>query len=99
MTINIQYLHMPTSEAMNELLTQKIEKLGAKYEWIVSTDVYFKLENNHTGKNKVCEMKIEAPGPRIFAKSTEDNFEKAAAETLKDLERQLKKRKAIKTKH
>jgi len=99
MTINIQYLHMPTSEAMNELLTQKLEKLGAKYDWIVSIDVYFKLENDPTGKNKVCEMKIEAPGPRMFAKSKEDNFEKAAAETLRDLEKQLKKRKAIQSKY
>lgn len=99
MTINIQYLHMPTSEAMNQLLIQKLEKLGAKYDWIVSTDVYFKLDNDPTGKNKLCEMKIEAPGPRIFAKSKEDNFEKAAAATLKDLERQLKKRKAIQSKY
>jgi len=99
MTINIQYLHMPTSEAMNELITQKLEKLSAKYDWIVSTDVYFKLANDPRGKNKVCEMKMEVPGPRIFAKSTEDNFEKAAAQTLKDLERQLKKRKAVHTKH
>ncbi len=95
MTINIQYLHMPTSEAMNELLTQKLEKIHSKYDWILSTDVYFKLTNDSTGKNKVCEMKMEVPGPRIFASSTEDNFEKAAAETLNDLERQLKKRKAV----
>lgn len=99
MTINIQYLHMPTSEAMNELLTQKLEKLGSKYDWIISTDVYFKLTNDRTGKNKVCEIKMEVPGPRIFAASIEDNFEKAAAESLKDIERQLKKRKAIYTKH
>jgi putative sigma-54 modulation protein len=99
MTINIQYLHMPTSEAMNELITNKLQKLGAKFDWIVSADVYFKMENDTSGKNKICEMKLEAPGPRIFAKSAEDNFEKAAAETLKDLERQLKKRKAINTKY
>ncbi|NER09105.1 putative sigma-54 modulation protein [Muriicola jejuensis] len=95
MTVNIQYLHMPTSEAMNELLTHKLEKISAKYDWILSTDVYFKLGNDSSGKNKVCEMKMEVPGPRIFASSTEDNFEKAAAATLKDLERQLKKRKAV----
>lgn len=98
MTINIQYLHMPTSEAMNELLTQKLNKLSAKYDWILSTDVYFKLANDSTGRNKVCEMKMEVPGPRIFASSTEDNFEKAAAATLNDLERQLKKRKAVNSK-
>jgi len=99
MTINIQYLHMPTSEAMNELITAKLQKLGNKYDWILSADVYFKLENDPSGKNKLCEIKLEAPGPRIFAKSIEDNFEKAAAATLNDLERQLKKRKAVQSKH
>jgi putative sigma-54 modulation protein len=90
---------MPTSEAMNELITAKLQKLGNKYDWILSADVYFKLENDPSGKNKLCEIKIEAPGPRIFAKSMEDNFEKAAAATLKDLERQLKKRKAVQSNH
>lgn len=99
MTINIQYVHMPTSEAMNMLLTNKLEKLGNKYDWIISADVYFKLENDPSGRNKVCEMKLEAPGPRLFAKSSEDNFEKAAAATIKDLEKQLKKRKAINSNH
>ena len=93
MTINIQYVHMPTSDAMNELITNKLNKLGKKYYWILSADVFFKLENDSTGKNKLCEMKLEIPGPKLFAKSVETNFEKAASETLKDLERQLKKRK------
>ncbi len=90
---------MPTSEAMNELINTKLNRLSTKYEWVIRAEVYFKHENDPTGKGKICEMELSAPGPRIFARSNEDDFEKAAANTIKDLEKQLSKRKAIMHKH
>ena len=99
MTIDIQYVQMPTSEAMNILLTTKLNKLAKKYEWVIRAQVYFKLENDPKGKGKICEMELSAPGPRLFARSNEDDFEKAAANTIKDMEKQLSKRKAIMNKH
>ncbi|MCK5442052.1 MAG: ribosome-associated translation inhibitor RaiA [Maribacter sp.] len=99
MTIDIQYVQMATSEAMDSLLTTKLNKLAKKYDWIIRAQVRFKQENDPTGKGKICEMELSAPGPRIFAQSNEDDFEKAAAQTIKDLEKQLSKRKAIMNKH
>lgn len=90
---------MPTSESLSNIVSKKLEKLGKKYDWIISADVFFKLENDPTGKGKICEMRLSAPGPRLFAKSDTDNFEKAAAETIKDLEVQLKKRKEVFKRH
>ncbi|MGY8915822.1 MAG: HPF/RaiA family ribosome-associated protein [Flavobacteriales bacterium] len=91
MTINVQYVKMPTSEATTEFLTNKLNKLGDRYNWVISAQVYFKLENDPSEKGKICEIELSAPGPRIFAKSNEEHFEKAAVATLNDLERQLKK--------
>jgi putative sigma-54 modulation protein len=54
--------------------------------------VLFKQENDRTGEGKVCEIELSAPGPRIFAKSNTDDFEKSMAETIEDLRRQLEKR-------
>ncbi len=99
MTIDIQYVQMATSEAMDSLLTTKLNKLAKKYDWIIRARVHFKQENDPTGKGKICEMELSVPGPRIFAQSNEDDFEKAAAETIKDLEKQLSKRKARMNKH
>ncbi|WP_019670357.1 ribosome hibernation-promoting factor, HPF/YfiA family [Eudoraea adriatica] len=93
MTINIQYVQMPTSESMSAIVTSKLEKLANKYDWIIKADVFFKLENDPSGRGKICEIRLSAPGPRLFAKSDQDNFEKAAATTIKELENQLKKRK------
>lgn len=93
MTINIQYLQMPASESLDAIVNRNLGKLGQKYHDIIRTDVFFKKEKDPQGKGKICEMRLSLPGPQIFAKSDEDDFEKAAAETLNDIEDQLRKRK------
>jgi putative sigma-54 modulation protein len=93
MTINFQYVQMPNSEAMNELMTSKLNKLAKKFDFIIRADVFFKMENDPSGNGKICEIRLSVPGPRIFAKTDADDFEKAAAATIKDLESQLQKRK------
>lgn len=93
MTINIQYVHMPESESLSEIVTRNLQKLSHKYQFIIRADVFFKLENDPHGLGEICEIQLSAPGPRLFAKSNEDNFEKAAAETIRDLDSQLRKRK------
>ena len=95
MTINIQYVQIATSEAMNEYVTNKLKKLSKKYEWIIKADVYFKNEINSKTNGKICKMELSLPGPIIFATSNEKNYELAVKETIKDLIVQLKKRKEI----
>ncbi len=95
MTIEIQYERMPTSESMNDLAAQKLNKLAQKYDWLIRAQVHFKLENDPTGKGKICEIELSAPGPRLFAKSRSDDFEKSLAETVKELEGQLRRKKTI----
>lgn len=99
MTIRIQYVKMPTSEAMNEYIEQKLQKIAEKYEWLISAEVTFKMENNVYGKGNICDIELSLPGPKIFATSKEETFEAAAKETISDLEKQLKKRKAKFTTH
>ena len=89
MTINIQYVRMDTSEAMNEYVTGKLEKLGNKYDWIISAQVHFEVIHDPKGKGRICKMELSLPGPRIFATSNEENYESAVKETIKDLEKQL----------
>ncbi len=92
MEVYVQYQKMKTSDALTELLMKKLDKLGEKYSWVIKANVLFKMENDRKGKDKVCEIELSAPGPRLFAKSRTDDFEKSMAETVDDLRRQLKKR-------
>ena len=95
MMINIQYVHMATSEAMDNYVNEKLTSLTNKYDWIISAEVHFETEHDPKGKGKICKMELSAPGPRIFATSNETTFENAVKHTIKDLEKQLKKRKEI----
>lgn len=94
MTINIQYVKMNASESMSAYVSKKLQNIEKKYDWVIRTDVFFKLENDASEKGHICEMEVSLPGPKIFAISNEKNFEMAVKETVMDIETQLKKRKA-----
>jgi len=93
MKINIQFVHMPTSESLETYTQQKLEKLASKFSSIIHSDVFFKVEKDPKGNGRICEIELSLAGPRIFASSNEKNFELAVKNTISDLEKQLKKRK------
>ncbi|MBO0331327.1 HPF/RaiA family ribosome-associated protein [[Muricauda] lutisoli] len=94
MEVHVQYQKMMTSESLTQLLMKKLEGLENKYSWLIKANVLFKEENYSSGEGKICEIELSAPGPRIFAKSNTDDFEKSMANTIEDLKRQLEKRQA-----
>lgn len=99
MKIIIQYIHMQTSDSLNLIITKKLEKLHHKYSWVLKAEVFLKLDNNASGENQICEIELSAPGPRLFASSRKDDFEKAVVSTIKELEHQLKRKKQAMVNH
>lgn len=93
MTVNFQYVGLDVSDTLSAFTEEKLEKLFNKYEFLISATVYFKQDDNKHDTGKICNIELSLPGPRIFATSTERNFEIAVRETISDLERQLSKRK------
>ncbi|WP_010228397.1 HPF/RaiA family ribosome-associated protein [Gillisia marina] len=89
-----QFVQLSKSERLEELTQKKLDKLENKYDWIVSADVFFKKQDGEAPKGFICNIKLGTPGVQIFAESDEDSFEAAIAETVRDLDRQLSKRKA-----
>lgn len=95
MNINFEYDQVQASERLEELATRKLEKLIAKYDFIVRCDVRFAHENtSKPDTGSICRVLLSVPGPRLFAEASHGEFEKSVAEVVSDLERQLKKRKA-----
>ncbi|MGX1928682.1 HPF/RaiA family ribosome-associated protein [Flagellimonas sp. 2504JD4-2] len=95
MVVNIQYQKMKTSDSLSKLLLKKLDRVGKKYNWVIKANVLFKIENDRAGEDKVCEIELSAPGPRLFAKAKTNDFEKSMAETIDDLKRQLEKRQGM----
>lgn len=94
MKLNIQFVQTAQRRPAEKLVTDKLEYLTQKFDWIMGADVFFKEEKDTYGKGKICDIRLSLPGPRIFASSDEETFEASIAETIRDLEVQLNKRKA-----
>lgn len=94
MKTNIQFVHSDSKNSAEQLVQRKLDKLENKFDWIISADVMFKEEKSTNGKGKICAIELSLPGPKIHASSNEESFEAAAAESVRDLEKQLKKRKS-----
>lgn len=90
----IQFVQTETDDTAKQLVLEKIEQLSKKYDWLIRADVFFKEEKDTYGIGKICEIRLSCPGPRIFASSNEESFEASMAETIRDLEVQLEKRKS-----
>lgn len=90
----VQFVQTETNDSVKQMVLEKVEQLSKKYDWIIRADVFFKEEKDTYGKGKICEIRLSCPGPRLFASSNEESFEAAVAETIRDLEIQLEKRKS-----
>ena len=95
MTINFQYVHTDISETLNDFTTEKLQKLGNKFSWVIGAEVHFSHEPHPKEDGCICQIELSLPGPRIFATSKERNYELAVKKTIKELETQLKKRKEV----
>ncbi len=94
MDINFEYHDVKASERLELLASERINKLLDKYDFIVRADVFFKTENTSVQeKGKICNIRLSVPGPRLFSESNHGSFEASIAESVDDLEIQLKKRK------
>ncbi len=99
MNVNIRYVNVDISDALNTFTEEKISKLSNRYDFLIGATVRFKHDENSHTKGKICDIELSLPGPRIFATSDESKYEVAVRETIRDLDRQLKKRKEVFNSH
>ncbi|XLS27387.1 HPF/RaiA family ribosome-associated protein [Flavobacteriaceae bacterium M23B6Z8] len=99
MQVNFEFVDLTQSDRLESLTREKLDKLANRYDFVIRADVFFKKENTTGDKGKKCNIRLSLPGPRIFAESDEISFEAAMHETIRDLEVQLKKRKATMSSH
>lgn len=94
MEINFEYHNVTASDILEKYTKERLEKIEKKYSFVTNVDVYFDTENtssNETGMK--CGIRANAPGTEYFAESSQNTFQKAVAETVRELEIQLQKKK------
>jgi putative sigma-54 modulation protein len=88
MTIHVQAVNFNAKPGLEEYLEKKLSKLETLTDKIISTQVFFKLENTSEKNNKTIEIKLEVPGDDILVKKTGQTFEECidlSIDTLKKL--------------
>ena len=94
MNVNFEYHNVSASDRLEILAGQKLSKLEQKYDFIISSDVYFKKENKSGNDDgKICKVKLNTPGPILFAEAATREFEASIASVMDNLKKQLQKRK------
>jgi putative sigma-54 modulation protein len=94
MNVNFEYHNVSASDRLEILAAQKLSKLEQKYDFIISTDVYFTKENKSgSDDGKFCKVRINTPGPTLFAEASSREFEASIAAVMDNLKTQLQKRK------
>lgn len=95
MEIVYEYHDVEQSDRLEKLAEEKLNHLYKKYsDLIVRADVFFKTENTSSDETgMICNIRLSVPGPRLFAEASHDNFESSIAESINDLDRQLRKKK------
>lgn len=93
--IIFEYNGVTKSEPLETHTREKIERIFNRYEFVVRADVFFKTENTSSDEiGMIAGIRLSAPGPRLFAESSKDEFQPAINECVNELLRQLEKRKA-----
>lgn len=92
MKTQYSFVDLDQSDALQNYTQEKLDKLEKKYDFIVQAEIHFKKDVKEPD-GFICNILLSAPGPRLFSESRDTSFEAAAANTVKDLDKQLEKRK------
>lgn len=100
MNIHFNYQHVSGSEALEEFTEEKLKPIFERYNWVTRADVFFKKENTSSDKTgMIANIRLSAPGPRLYAEETHDTFKESVAKVVSQLKRQCEKRKSEIVKH
>jgi putative sigma-54 modulation protein len=87
----INSVHFKADQKLEEFITQKVEKLCAKYSEVISAEVTLKLDNTDTPENKIVDIRLVLRGDDLYASKQSKSFEEATDVAVDALKKQLEK--------
>ncbi len=94
MKVNVQSVNFSADQKLISHIQKRLDKLEQFHDRIVDSEVFLKVDNNHTKQNKVTEIKLSIPGQDLVVKKQCKSFEEATDLSTEALRRQLKKHKS-----
>ena len=93
MKVMINSVHFKADQKLEEFITQKVEKLCAKYSEVISAEVALKLDNTDTPENKIADIRLVLRGDDLYASKQSKSFEESIDACIDALKKQLEKYK------
>ncbi len=93
MKVNAQSVNFVADRKLIDFIQVRMDKLELFYDKIISSDVYLKVDNTSSKKNKSVEIKVKVPRNQFIVKKQCKTFEEAVDNACSSLERQLVKTK------
>ena len=93
MKVMINSVHFKADQKLEEFITQKVERLCAKYSEVISAEVSLKLDNTDTPENKIADIRLVLRGDDLFASKQSKSFEESTDVAIDALKKQLEKYK------
>ena len=94
MKVLINSVHFKADSKLEEFITQKVEKLCAKYSDVISAEVTLKLDNTDTPENKIADVRLVLRGDDLYASKQSKSFEESVDACIDALKKQLEKYKS-----
>ena len=91
MQIRVHSIQFRADSKLIDFIEARLSKLDQVYDKIVWAEVYLKLDKNNELGNKIVEIKINASGRDLFAKSRASKFEEATDSVIEALRRQVRR--------
>lgn len=95
MKTDIQTIGFEANDDLMAFVNDRIKLLQRYHNNITGIDVYLKSVKNDEEETKIAEIKVFVPGPSLYADYQAESFREAIIESVKKIERQLKKIKDI----
>ena len=90
MKLQVHSIHFDADRKLVSFIEKKVSKLETFYDRLVDGEVFLRL-NNEGVENKTVEIKLNAPGKKLFAAEKAKSFEAAADLATTALRMQIKK--------
>ena len=74
MKVNVNAVNFAADRKLVDFVQLRMDKLDKYYDKIVSSDVFFKVENTSDKENKIVEVKIHVPGDELLVKKKMQNI-------------------------
>lgn len=94
MELNVHAVHFNADRKLVDFINVKVAKLELFFDNIIAGEVFLKVDQSSSPKNKIAEIKISIPGKELFAKKQCKSFEEAADLACEALRKQVKKHKS-----